>query len=82
MGYDPETFLGPSLDFLTFAQFLIPPAVLEVYLRVQDGPGTRGKFAVAADLFVLSIAMGIGIFGTTMGMWLPRIQGWVLASQF
>ncbi len=73
VGFDPKTFLGPFLDFLTFAQFLVPIGVLELYLQAQDRPGKTMKIAVAALLFVLTIATGIGIFGTTMGMWLPRI---------
>ena len=73
VGFDVKTFLGPFLDFLTFAQFLLPIGVLELNLQAQQRPGTTAKFAVAALLFVLTIAMGIGIFGTTMGMWLPRI---------
>ena len=73
VGFDAKTFLGPFLDFLSFAQFLIPLAVLEVYFRVQQKPGARAKLAVAAALVVLTLAMGVGIFGTTMGMWLPRI---------
>jgi len=73
VGFDVKTFLGPFLDFLAFAQFVVPIAVLEVYFRVQQKSGASAKFAVAAGLFVLTIAMGVGIFGTTMGMWLPRI---------
>ncbi len=73
VGFDVKTFRGPFLDFLTFAQLLVPIAVLEVYFRVQDRPGTTAKYATAAGLLVLTIAMGIGIFGATMGMWLPRL---------
>jgi hypothetical protein len=28
---------------------------------------------MAAGLLILTIAMGIGIFGAALGMWLPRI---------
>ncbi len=73
VGFNPQTFEGPFLDFLTFAQYLLPLAVLELYLRTQDHAAAPGKYAMAATLFVLTIAMGIGIFGATMGMWLPRI---------
>ena len=62
VGFNPQTFEGPFLDFLTFAQYLLPLAVLELYLRTQDHAAAPGKYA-----------MGIGIFGATMGMWLPRI---------
>ena len=73
VGFNPKTFEGPFLNFLTFAQYLIPLAVLELYLRTQAHTAAPGKYAMATALFVLTIAMGIGIFGATMGMWLPRI---------
>ena len=72
-GFNPKTFQGPFLSLLSFAGYLLPLAVLEIYLRVKDRSGAPGKFAMAAGLLVLTIAMGIGIFGATMGMWLPRI---------
>jgi uncharacterized membrane protein len=72
-GFDPATFRGPFLTFLGFAQYLLPLAVLELYLRTQDRAGAPGRFAMAAGLFVLTVAMGIGIFAATMGMWLPRL---------
>src|SRR5271165_6886925 len=31
IGFDPSTFTGPLLTFLTFGQYLIPLAVLELY---------------------------------------------------
>jgi len=71
VGFNPETLQGPFLDFLSFAGFL-PLAVLEIYLRVRDRTGAPGKFAMAASLLVLTVAMGIGIFGATTEMWLPR----------
>lgn len=73
VGFDPSTFLGPFLTFLSFAQYVVPLAVVEIYLRIQDCAGARGKLAMAAGLLVLTIAMGVGIFGATMFMWLPRI---------
>lgn len=72
-GFDPETFTGPFLSFWSFADYLLPLAVLELYLRTRDKAGARGRFAMATALFVLTIAMGIGIFVATMAMWLPRI---------
>lgn len=72
-GFDPKTFTGSFLSFLAFAQYLLPLVVLELYLRTQDRAGTSGRLAMAACLSVLTVAMGIGIFGATMGLWLPRI---------
>lgn len=73
VGFDPETFRGPFLVFMGFAQYLLPLAVLELYLWVQDRAGTFGKSVMAGGLFVLTAGTGVGIFAATVGMWLPRI---------
>lgn len=73
IGFDPKTFTGPFLTFMVFAQYLVPLAVLELYLRTQDRPGAPRRFAMAAGLFVLTLAMGAGIFAATFGMWLRRL---------
>lgn len=72
-GFDPETFTGPFLTFLGFAQFVLPLAILQLYFHVQDHKGSVSQFAMAGSLLVLTLAMAVGIFGATMGMWLPRI---------
>jgi hypothetical protein len=73
-GFDTRTFQGPALTFLAFANSLVPLAVLELYLRAQTPSGAPHRLAVAAVLFLLTVAMGIGIFGATIGMWLPIIR--------
>jgi Predicted membrane protein (DUF2306) len=72
-GFDPDTFQGPFLNFLSFADSLLPLAVLELYLRTQDRAGASGRIAMAAGLSVLTVAMGVGIFGAFMNIWLPNI---------
>lgn len=72
-GFDPETFQGPFLTFLAVAQYLLPLAALEAYLRVRDRAGQAIKYATAGGLTVLTVVMGLGIAAATMGMWLPRI---------
>ncbi|RZJ02656.1 MAG: DUF2306 domain-containing protein [Rubrivivax sp.] len=68
VGFDPKTFTGPFVYTLAFAQFLLPLAVLELYLRA------RGRnMALAVTLVLLSLATAGGIFGATMGMWFPRV---------
>lgn len=73
VGFNPDTFLGPFLDFLSFAQYVIPLAVLELYLRAHDWKSATGRIAVAIGLLAATVAMGCGIFVAAMGMWLPRI---------
>lgn len=73
IGADFKTFTGPFLTFLFFAQYLLPLAILEVYLRTQDRAGAPGKLAMAGGLFVVTVFMGIGIFAVTTMSWLPRL---------
>lgn len=72
-GFDPETFTGPFINFLSFADYLLPLAVLELYLRTNERAGTSGRLALAAGLLLLTVAMGVGIFAASMVLWLPRI---------
>jgi len=72
--FDAATFTGPFLTFISFAQYLIPLAVLEVYLYVQDHPGAMKRFAMAAALFVLTLVMGAGIAGVTAAAFVPNIK--------
>jgi uncharacterized membrane protein len=74
VGFNPETFHGPTLTVLSFANSIVPLLVLELYLRVQTPSGALNRLAVAVVLFVLTLAMGIGIFGATIGMWLPIVR--------
>jgi tetratricopeptide (TPR) repeat protein len=73
-GFDPITFTGPFLTFISFAQYLVPLAVLELYLRAQERPGAALRMGVAALLFVLTIAMGAGIFGVAVAAWIPQVK--------
>jgi len=73
-GFNAATFSGPFLTFMSFAQYLLPLAVLEIYLRTQDRARAAGRFAMAAGLIVLTVAMGAGIFTVTMASFLPNIK--------
>ena len=72
-GFDPKTFRGPFIDVLSFAQYLVPLAVLEIYLRTRDRAGSPRRYAMAGSLLVLTAAMGLGIVVATKVMWLPRM---------
>lgn len=73
VGFDPVSFRGPFLDVLAFAQYLLPLAVLELYLRAQASRNALAQGAVAGLLVLATAAMGAGVFGAAMGMWLPRL---------
>jgi hypothetical protein len=67
---NPDTFF----TVISFAQYLVPLAVLEIYLRTQERGGAPGKIAMAAGLLILTLALGAGIAGITVGMWVPNIK--------
>ena len=74
IGFDPKTFTGPFLTFMSFAQYLAPLAILELYLRAQDRPGATRRIAMAAGLLVLTVVMGAGIVAVTMGVWVRQVR--------
>jgi uncharacterized membrane protein len=73
VGFDPKSFTGPFLDFLSFAQYLLPLAVLELTMRVRERGGAAARLAVAGLLLALTGAMAAGIVMAAMVMWLPRL---------
>jgi hypothetical protein len=66
-------FDGPAFLFFTYASFLLPLAVYEVYLRVQDGAAARGRLLMAAGLTFLTLVMAGGIVMASMILWLPLL---------
>jgi len=73
-GFDPVAFQGPFLSEIAFAQYLIPLAVLELYLRTQDRPGAARRFAMAGALFLLTLGLGVGVSFASINIFLPHIR--------
>lgn len=73
IGIDWETFTGPFLTFIGFAQYLLPLAMLEWYFRCQDRPSALGQVVFSGMLAGLTVFMAVGIYAATMNMWLPRM---------
>jgi hypothetical protein len=73
VGFDPESFTGPFLTFLAFAQYLLPLAVLQLYFHAQNR-SAGARLAMAAGLGVLTLMTAAGIAAASMIMWLPRLQ--------
>lgn len=73
-GIDFETFTGPVPSVLTFAQYLLPLAMLQWYFRCRDDRAApREQLLFAGTLTGLTLYMGFGIFAATLGLWLPRM---------
>jgi uncharacterized membrane protein len=74
VGLDPATFTGPLPTTLSYAQYLIPLAALEIYFHAQDRPSPLRRLATAGMLFVLTLAMAAGLFAVTMAIWVPQVK--------
>lgn len=74
VGFDPETFTGPFLSFLGFAQYLVPLAVLELYFAAQRSRRAAVKFAMAGGLALATLATLAGTATAAMMLWLPRLN--------
>jgi hypothetical protein len=74
VGFDPATFTGPFPSFMSFGQYLVPLAILEIYFLAQAHPGAGRRIAMAAGLFVLTLGMAAGLFAVTMAIWVPDVK--------
>ncbi|HEX7762819.1 MAG TPA: hypothetical protein VF433_04325, partial [Cellvibrio sp.] len=73
VGFDPDSFTGPFVTFIAFAQYFIPLLVLELYFRAQKATSAYIQLAMTILLVVLTLMMAAGIFGAFMGLWLPNL---------
>ncbi|CUI06017.1 DUF2306 domain-containing protein [Massilia antarctica] len=72
-GFDPVTFQGPFLSFLSFAQYLLPLAVLELYARAQASDSVAARGTMAVVMLGLSAATAAGSAAAAMILWLPHL---------
>jgi hypothetical protein len=72
VGFDTKTFSGPFLSIWEFGSYLLPLAILEMYLWTEKRAGERGRLVMATALALVTVGMSIGIFLTSKG-WLGRL---------
>jgi Predicted membrane protein (DUF2306) len=73
VGFDPDTFEGPFLNFLYVLVYIMPQVFVEMYFRAKESENKNFKFGMSVFLFIVTLGMVVGIFGATMGMWLPKL---------
>jgi len=73
VGFDPKTFTGPFLSVLSFADYLLPLVIAELYFRTQQSRSVPIQFAMAGGLALLTLAMTAGIGAAAAMMWLPHL---------
>jgi hypothetical protein len=74
VGFDADTFTGPALTTIAFAQYLLPLAMLQLYFRAQDHAGPRGRMAMASGLVASTLLTAVGIVAASMMLWLPNLR--------
>jgi hypothetical protein len=58
-----------------FGCYLLPLAILELYLRVKENSGPRGRYVMAGSILLLTALMGFGIYSAYMFVWRPFLWG-------
>lgn len=74
VGFDPDTFTGPFLVVLSITVYVFPQMLAWGYFKVRQAKATGPKWMASAALFCITLAMLMGVFAATMGMWWPRIK--------
>lgn len=74
VGFDPKTFQGPFLTFLSFSQYLIPLALLEFYIRSQRANYNWLNYITAFMIMLATIVMTIGIISVSVSVWFPKMK--------
>jgi hypothetical protein len=69
VGMDMKTFTGPALVFISYAQFLLPLAMLELYLRAQNSRSNGFKVFTSGLIFVAALATLAGVGAASAMMW-------------
>jgi Predicted membrane protein (DUF2306) len=64
---------GPVNLIIDFASYLLPLAILELYLRSKQTGTFGGRVATAVTMLLATVFMGIGIFGLGM-MQIPLLR--------
>jgi uncharacterized membrane protein len=74
VAFDQATLQGPLFTSISIGQYLVPLAVLEIYLRAKDRSSAVARLATAAGLVVVTLAMAAGIFAVSMAIWIPDVK--------
>jgi len=54
-----------------FGCYLVPLAVLELYLRCRESAGTRARFGMAAVMLLMTVMTGFGAYAAYAFVWRP-----------
>jgi hypothetical protein len=63
-----------TVDVLSFAQTLVPLAILELYFLAKDRGGSLGRLAMAGGLGAVTIALAAGTLFVSSASWVPSVK--------
>lgn len=72
-GFDPETFSGPALTTIAFAQTLLPLALFELYAFARERQAGALKLAAALAMCLATLIVIAGTAAAGLILWLPRL---------
>jgi uncharacterized membrane protein len=73
IGFDLQSFSGPFITFLGFAQTLLPLAALQLFLVAERSRSVALRYGAAGVIAVLTVAMSFGVYVAANRMWLPHL---------
>jgi hypothetical protein len=68
-----EKIVEAAFPVLSFASYLVPLGVYELYRHARRGPPAV-QTAMGTGLLMLTLVMAVGIFGAATMMWLPPLK--------
>ena len=71
---DVTVIQGPVLTVVTFAQYGLPLAVLELYFWSQTRGGALARLSMAGLLVVLTLVLGVGIGAASAAIFVPNVR--------
>lgn len=73
VGFNPDSFSGPALNILGIAVYIMPQGIALLYFKIKHSTISLYKQLFAYTLFLITMAMSIGLLAAVMGLWLPRL---------
>lgn len=70
----PASYVEGFFPIWSFGSYLVPIAMYELYARAKISKSEPFQYGTAALFFVLTGLTLVGLFGTTLVMWLPPVR--------
>ena len=71
--HGPDSFADSFFRVWQFGCYLVPLAVLELYLRANRCSSARAQYTMAVGLLLLALLIGIGSLGAARLLWWPLL---------